>query len=172
MNPPLVRLRPLVEADLPLLRRFATEQELNGPDWHGYRDAGAGSRRLATDGYLGADDGRLVVESGEAAAGFVSWIRGGFGVSRYWIIGIALLPECRGQGIGWRAQALLCDYLFAHTPTPRIEAGTQPENIAEQRALEKAGFRREGVLRSVEFRAGVWHDMIIYGRLRGEPAAG
>jgi ribosomal-protein-alanine N-acetyltransferase len=33
---------------------------------------------------------------------------------------------------------MLCDYLFEHTPAQRIEAGTHPENIAEQRALEKA----------------------------------
>jgi [ribosomal protein S5]-alanine N-acetyltransferase len=42
------------------------------------------------------------------------------------------------------------------------------ENIAEQKALEKAGFRQEGLLRSAEFRAGQWRDGWIYSRLRGE----
>src|SRR5437773_3391235 len=59
-----------------------------------------------------------------------------------------LLPEWRGRRIGWRAQAMLCDYLFGHTPAQRIQAGTHPENIAEQKSLEKAGFTLEGVVRA------------------------
>ncbi|MDF5753686.1 GNAT family protein [Spongiactinospora sp. TRM90649] len=38
------------------------------------------------------------------------------------------------------------------------QALTHPENAAEQRSLEKAGFRLEGVLRAFEFRAGGWSD--------------
>jgi len=34
----------------------------------------------------------------------------------------------------------LVTYLFSHTPVQRIEAGTDLNNVAEQRALEKAGF--------------------------------
>jgi RimJ/RimL family protein N-acetyltransferase len=48
----------------------------------------------------------------------------------------------------------------------RIEAGTQPDNVAEQKALEKAGFRREGVMRAVEFRAGGYRDGVLYSRIR------
>ncbi|MFE9693735.1 GNAT family N-acetyltransferase [Micromonospora sp. NPDC005806] len=79
------------------------------------------------------------------------------------------MPEWRGRGIGWRAQALLCDYLFAHTPAQRIQAGTHPENVAEQRSLEKAGFQLEGVVRACEFRAGAWRDGHLYSRLRDDP---
>jgi [ribosomal protein S5]-alanine N-acetyltransferase len=165
-----IRLRPVIEDDLEMFRRFATEPYLIGLDWAGFRDARAPARRFATDGYLGADDSRLMVEVEEehTAAGFVSWRPSGYGVAKYWEIGIALLPEWRGRGIGWRAQAMLCDYLFHHTPAERIEARTHVENIAEQKALEKAGFQREGLLRSAEFRAGQWRDGWIYSRLRGE----
>ncbi|MFE9450159.1 GNAT family N-acetyltransferase [Streptomyces sp. NPDC006739] len=41
-------------------------------------------------------------------------------------------------------------------------------NIAEQRALEWAGFTREGILRGACFRAGAWHDMVMYSVLRAE----
>lgn len=152
-----------------MFRRFAIEPGLIGLDWTGFRDAQAPARRYATDGFLGENDGRLVVEADGAVAGFVSWSAQGFGVSRYWEIGIALLPDCRGRGIGRRAQVMLCDYLFTHTPAERIQATTHPENIAEQKSLEKAGFRLEGVLRSVEFRAGRWRDGWMYSRLRGDP---
>ncbi|MDO3704842.1 GNAT family protein [Micromonospora sp. C28SCA-DRY-2] len=167
-----VRLRPVAEPDLAMLRRFVSEPGLIGLDWSGFRDAAAPARRFAADGYLGADDGRLVVEvDPERAVGFVSYRAGRYaGPAGYWEIGIALLPEWRGRGIGWRAQALLCDYLFAHTPAQRIQAGTHPENAAEQRSLEKAGFRFEGVIRASEFRAGRWRDGYLYSRLRDDPS--
>ncbi|GAA2307738.1 GNAT family protein [Nonomuraea roseoviolacea subsp. roseoviolacea] len=168
----VVRLRPVAEGDLDLFRRFATEPGLIGLDWTGFRDAQAPARRFATDGYLGKEHGRLMVavEGSESAAGFVDWHETVVGVAAYWEIGIALLPDWRGRGIGWRAQAMLCDYLFTHTPVERIEARTHPENIAEQKSLEKAGFRLEGVLRAIEFRAGRWRDGWVYSRLRSDPA--
>ncbi|MEU5781327.1 GNAT family N-acetyltransferase [Micromonospora lupini] len=167
-----VRLRPVAEPDLAMLRRFCTEPGLIGLDWAGFRDAGAPARRFAVDGWLGTDDGRLVVEveQAQAAAGIVSYTSGRYaGLASYWEIGIVLLPEWRGRGIGWRAQAMLCDYLFHHTPAQRIQAGTHPENVAEQRALEKAGFQLEGVVRACEFRAGAWRDGYLYSRLRDDP---
>src|SRR5262245_64911061 len=110
-----------------------------------------------------------VDEREPATAGLVSWRQTGVAVTRYWNIGIMLLPEWRRRGVGWRAQAMLCDYLFAHSPVERIEAGTQPDNVGEQKALVKAGFRHEGVLRSAEFRDGAYRDVWIYGRLRADP---
>ncbi|MEU7877130.1 GNAT family N-acetyltransferase [Microbispora bryophytorum] len=164
-----VRLRPVAEGDLAMLRRFVTEPGLIGLDWAGFRDAQAPARRFAVDGYLGVDDSRVIVEADGTAAGMMSWSVRGFGVSRFWEIGIALLPDWRGRGVGWRAQAMLCDYLFTHTPVERIQAFTHPENIAEQKSLEKAGFRLEGVLRAVEFLRGQWRDGWMYSRLRSDP---
>ncbi|HEY3510639.1 MULTISPECIES: GNAT family N-acetyltransferase [Kribbella] len=185
-----VTLRPVVEDDLPLFQRFAVEPGLIGLDWNGYRDPQAPVRRFAEDGFLGKDDGRLVVLAGSKTAasktagsatagsatagletaGFVSWHSGSFdGRTSYWEIGIALLPEYRGRGIGWRAQAILTSYLFEHTSVQRIQAATHPENIAEQKSLEKAGFRLEGVIRGCEFRAGKLRDGYLYSRLRDDP---
>jgi RimJ/RimL family protein N-acetyltransferase len=50
----------------------------------------------------------------------------------------------------------------------RVEAETEITNIAEQRALEKAGFTREGVRRGAIFRQGQWHDDVLYSLLRHE----
>ena len=168
-----VRLRPVAEDDLAMLRRFAVEPGLIGLDWAGFRDAAAPARRFAEDGYLGEQVGGLIVqvEPPDVAAGFLSYRQGQYGGrAPCWEIGIVLLPEWRGRGLGWRAQALLCDYLFSHTPAQRIQAGTHPENVAEQRSLEKAGFQLEGVLRACEFRAGAWRDGWLYSRLRDDPS--
>jgi RimJ/RimL family protein N-acetyltransferase len=80
-------------------------------------------------------------------------------------------PEARGRGAGTAAQRLLVRYLFAHTQVARVEAATEVENIAERRALEKAGFTREGVMRGYSFRDGHWRDMVLYSVLRGEADA-
>lgn len=53
----------------------------------------------------------------------------------------------------------------------RLEADTESGNIAEQRALEKSGFTREGVLRSCVFRDGQWRDVVRYSLLRDDIAS-
>jgi len=156
-----------------MFRRFLTEPGLVGLDWGGFRDAQEPARRFASDGYLGTDDGRFIVdvEHGQTA-GFVTYRATSFDrKTRCWEIGIALLPEWRGKGIGWRAQAMLTDYLFEHTPVQRIQAGTHPENLGEQKSLEKAGYTLEGIVRAAAFRAGQWRDGYLYSRLRDDPPA-
>jgi [ribosomal protein S5]-alanine N-acetyltransferase len=168
-----ISLRAVREDDLDMLRRFGVEPGLIGLDWTGFRDAAGVARRFAADGYLREDDSRLIVDVGEkgGAAGIVNFSSGAYaGLGKYWEIGIALLPQWRGQGIGWRAQALLCDYLFRHTPAQRIQASTHAENIAEQKSLQRAGFTLEGVIRAAEFRAGQWRDGHLYSRLRDDPS--
>jgi len=50
----------------------------------------------------------------------------------------------------------------------RVEAITEITNVGEQWALEKAGFTREGILRGATYRAGQWHDQVIYSVLPNE----
>lgn len=66
---------------------------------------------------------------------------------------------------------MLAEYLFSTTLAHRLEATTEIDNHAEQRALEKAGFVREGVLRGRGFVRGEWRDGVMYARLRDDPAA-
>ncbi len=63
---------------------------------------------------------------------------------------------------------MLASYLFATAPVNRVETSTDVDNIAEPKALERAGFTRAGVLRGAQFRAGRWHDMVGYACLRDE----
>ena len=111
--------------------------------------------------------------AGGTAVGSVQWHAVRYGPnrgSRAWNIGISLMPAERGRGYGTEAQRLLADHLFATTDAQRVEAGTDVDNIAEQRALVKAGFVREGVLRSAQLRGGIHHDLVLYSRVRTDPA--
>ena len=108
-------------------------------------------------GLLGDNGGTLVVVHGTDQVGTVSWRRVQTGpTASNWALGIGLAPEFRGRGYGSEAQRLLVRYLFAHTQVNRIEATTEITNAAEQRALEKAGFTREGILRGTTFGQGRW----------------
>jgi RimJ/RimL family protein N-acetyltransferase len=168
MSTPSVALRPIAEEDLPLLERFCVEPELMGLDWLGFRDRGHIRRRFGRDGFLGEDDGQMMVIADGHAAGFVAWRDPAYYGRRHacWNIGIILLPEWRGRGVGSIAQRQLADYLFSFTPVARIEASTLPQNVAEQRALERAGFTREGTLRCIGFLEGAWCDNVFYSRVR------
>ncbi len=163
-----VRLRPVQEADVTVLVRFFWDPTACGEfEWFGFRmaDAHALERRWREDGLIGEDRSFLAVELDDGTcAGWVTWrTRGRLGVYE---VGIALFPEYRGRGIGTEAQRQLVDYLFRTTSVFRLEAGTEIENLAEQRSLEKVGFRREGVQRSLYFRDGSWRDSVMYGLLR------
>jgi RimJ/RimL family protein N-acetyltransferase len=83
-------------------------------------------------------------------------------------MGVWIAPEHRGKGHGVEAQRQLAAYLFEHFYLERVEASTDIDNAGEQRALEKAGFTREGVLRHAWFRAGAWRDIVMYSKLRGD----
>ena len=121
-------------------------------------------------------NGVLIVErmSDAAPIGTVGWHVVRYGPnpgSDAWNIGIELRPEARGHGFGTEAQRQLTDWLFANTSVNRIEAQTDVANVAEQRSLAKAGFTREGIARGSQFRAGGYHDLVTYSRLRDDSEA-
>lgn len=164
-----VSLRPIAEDDLPLIVGHLADPESVGPfQWFGWSDPHRWRRDWAENGLLGPDGGRLLVVEGGEPAGFVAWRKIARGISSCWNAGILLWPHARGRGVGTRAQRLLVRYLFAHSLAARIESDTDVDNIAEQRALEKAGFTREGVLRGYGFRDGAWRDSVLYSVLRTE----
>jgi RimJ/RimL family protein N-acetyltransferase len=165
-----VTLRPVREDDLPVLEGLTWDPDSAGEfAQFGWFDPGLWRRRWAADEMIGPDGGVLMVLGGDAALGFVNWRRQPCTpAAYYWEIGVALLPQARGRGHGTEAQRLLARYLFAHTPVNRIEARTEPGNIAEQRALEKAGFTREGMVRGCGWRDGAWRDGVIYGLIRAD----
>jgi RimJ/RimL family protein N-acetyltransferase len=166
----LVTLRPVREDDLSWLVGLRDGPAATGPhEWHGWNDPQRARRQWAESGLLGENRGTLIVVRGADRVGDVSWRKVQTGPTAFnWAIGIGLAPEFRGRGYGSAAQRLLARYLFAHTQANRIEATTEITNVAEQRALEKAGFTREGVLRGTTFRQGRWHDQVIYSVLRDE----
>ncbi len=163
-----VTLRPVAVADLAILERLTQDPGTAGEfAWLGWHKLTRYRRWWAENRLISDDIGILMVVREADRLGFVSWhkVQSTPGYY-YWNIGIALLPEARGKGHGTQAQRMLARYLFAHTTVQRIEAATEVGNVAEQRALEKAGFTREGVQRCVGWRDGAYRDGVWYSMLR------
>jgi RimJ/RimL family protein N-acetyltransferase len=165
-----IRLRPVEEADLALLHRLMSDPASTGEfQWYGFQNPHQLRTRWQDNGLLGGDGGMLIIADGDAALGLVSWSKQPTGnVTHCWSMGLIVAPEHRGQGHGTQAQRLLVRYLFDHSTVNRVEASTEIGNLAEQRALEKAGFTREGVLRGYWFRAGSWRDSVLYSVVRAD----
>jgi RimJ/RimL family protein N-acetyltransferase len=163
----LTRLRAARPDDAELLAAWRAEPCSPFEDWSGPPppNIAPGVRLLPPVG-----GGDLVVADGDdLPIGTVSWHPVLYGPnlgSQALDIGISLRPFAQGRGHGARAQRMLASYLFATTAVHRVQASTDGRNIAEQKALERAGFRREGVLRGAQWRLGDWHDLVSYARLR------
>ena len=168
---PRVRLRDITLADADLLDAWDADRS----EWNDFgmphdpidRDA------IARGPLRNERNGMMIIErvADGAAIGSVGWHRVMYGPnpqSAAYMVGIELAPDARGQGFGSEAQAQLAAFLFGTTDVHRVEAATDIDNLAEQRSLERAGFRREGVLRGSQFRAGGWHDLVYYALVRDD----
>lgn len=158
----MTALRALTDEDLPML-----SGDTSGFDYFGPR----APRTSAPSAVLDEQGGMGVLDDTGALVGSVSWIWQRWGPnaqSRNPMIGIWLSEAARGRGIGSAAQRQLVDLFFRHTAVNRVEAHTDVENIAEQRALERAGFTREGTTRGAQWRDGAYRDGHLYAVLRSD----
>jgi [ribosomal protein S5]-alanine N-acetyltransferase len=163
-----VRLRAFTEDDLPFFDRLCTDPDMLGEfEWPGFTDPRSHRRRWERDGYISADSAAVaIVREDGTVAGIATWKSRGFPVGVTYEIGIGVAPEHRGQGLGTAAQDLLVEYLLDHTTAHRIEALTNDANTAEQKALERLGFQKEGLMRGRSFLRGKYLGVLVYGLLR------
>jgi RimJ/RimL family protein N-acetyltransferase len=70
-----------------------------------------------------------------------------------------------GRGIVTEALSLVTEYAFARTNLLRLFALPFADNVGSLRVLEKAGYVREGLLRSASVKFGRPRDQFIYARI-------
>jgi len=91
-----------------------------------------------------------------------------YGVAQTGQIGYWLGERFAGRGLMLEAIGLLVPHSFETLRLHRIEAACIPDNQRSMRLLEKAGFRREGLLRSYLRINGVWQDHYLYALIAGD----
>lgn len=163
----LTRLRPVRRADVRLLKAWDRQPGSEFEDFSGPPPPGVRERERLP---LPPGAGSLVVtDDADVVVGSVGWRPVALGPnagSQALDIGISLHRAHWGRGHGSRAQRMLAEHLFRTTAVHRLQASTDVRNVAEQTALLRAGFTREGVLRGAQWRRGQHHDVVGYARLR------
>lgn len=84
-------------------------------------------------------------------------------------IGYWMAPQARGRGRTTAALRALSRWAIEELGLGRLELVTDQDNIGSQRVAEKAGFRREGVLRAMlPTRDGTRRDGVMFSLLPDE----
>ncbi|MFB7665934.1 GNAT family N-acetyltransferase [Kitasatospora sp. NPDC056138] len=144
----------LTQQWLPLPRPYTLDHA------HWWCTEGAPASLLSGDGVqFAAED----AESGELVGCFglksTNWTESTTEIG-YWAA-----PAARGRGFAPEAVRALAAWAFEVTPVRRITLLAATGNRASQRVAEKAGFVREGVLRSALTTHGGRVDSVVYGLL-------
>ena len=166
------RLRPFVLADLHLVREAAQDPYIPlittvpAPftDTEGRRFIERQwdrSRRGSGYSFAIAD-----AATGRAVGNIGLWLHD-IGAGRasvgYWVA-----PPARGRGASGHALKTLTFWALGVLGIARLELQVEPRNEASIRVAERAGFQREGLLRSWQEVGGERKDMLMYSLLPGD----
>lgn len=156
----LVTLRAKREADKDTLKTLDEDVELSSrtssKPWRPVAPS-----REPNDKY---DDFTVVTAAGDDIAGEASL----WGIdthNRQAHIGITLLPDFRGKGLGTDVVRVLCHYGFVVRGLHRLQLETLADNVGMIRTAARVGFTREGVLRRSGWVMGEFIDECLFGML-------
>ena len=82
-------------------------------------------------------------------------------------VGYWLYPRARGRGVATKVARALAEYAFT-LGLQRVAAYVEVGNVPSERVLERAGFAREGVIRSLPKSEGRRVDKTLFSLLPGE----
>jgi len=166
-----MRLEPFTAAHIPLLDELLGDPDTLrwtripepppadfGADWTGRYEAGRADG--TTEGFAALGDDGLFLglalvptidrEAGEAELGYM------------------VAPSARGRGIGTEILRELTAWAFEQG-IQRCELIISVGNDASERVAERAGYVREGTLRSIHLKQGKREDVTVWSRLPTDP---
>lgn len=83
-------------------------------------------------------------------------------------LAVSVFPQARGRGIAARALRLCALWGLRDLGLARVAAEAAVDNHASIRAIEKAGFQREGTLRAHCETHGERHDCVMFSLVAGD----
>jgi len=116
-------------------------------------------KQFESDGMCSDRFQMLVVEKDNLIIGliYISFVRTGLAN-----IGLVICENQRAKNLGTKITATIIDYLFNSYDIKRIQADTDINNAAAQKVLEKAGFIKEGIMKSYRYHHGIYNDSVLY----------
>jgi RimJ/RimL family protein N-acetyltransferase len=167
-----IRLRPLGRDDARELVRIRQDAETvrwTNPGGFGAEDATATVQWAVRAWEEGSSALFAITADGESEHRLLGTI----GLSLYdttrGSVGYGIAEEARGRGVATAALRAVSGWAFDTLPgLMRIELWVVPGNDASVTVAERAGFRREGILRARYSFDGRLSDVISFSLLRGE----
>ena len=163
-----VNLRVVEREDLPLLVQWDNNPEFVGEHFFPTQRSRTDMEK-ALESISPFESKRFIIEKKDGTK--VGWITHFYmlhPMMKLLEIGFVLVPSERGKGYCTEATKIIVDYLFLTKDIVRIQAHVDPRNKASQKVAEKAGFKKEGIIRRSFFTKGEWRDMLLYSILREE----
>jgi RimJ/RimL family protein N-acetyltransferase len=141
----------------------------------------ANATRQQAQDYIDRQRGRLAEGTGFSFAIAEAGTGRGVGGIGLWVAGLdhgratagySVAPSARGRGIAAAALTALMSFAWTIPGLHRVELYIEPWNTGSVKTAERAGFEREGLLRSHQEIGGQRRDMLLYAAVRKpEPAA-
>jgi RimJ/RimL family protein N-acetyltransferase len=159
-----VRLVPVNREHLDFLYSLATEESI-GYRWVLYGQAPsreAFEQRL----WSGVLSQFVVFSTGNGSPMGTTLAYNGDLNSRYAYVGMAVIPEAVGTGVGIEAMDLFVGYLFKTFNLRKLYYELPAYNLPEIRTLVGTVFREEGVLKGHTYYAGDYWDRHIFALYR------
>jgi RimJ/RimL family protein N-acetyltransferase len=157
-----VNLRIIERGDLPILLDWDNNVDFRGQFENPKQETMADLERL----YDNIKDAQwfFVEKNDRTKIGFISHFLSAGETE----IGYNIIPYERNRGYASEAIQIMVNYLFLSRDIVRVQAKVDTENVPSWKALEKSGFKREGILRSTFYCRGKWRDDCMYSILREE----
>jgi ribosomal-protein-alanine N-acetyltransferase len=168
-----VVLREFSDADLPMVQELSADSYV---PLVGTLPSNA-TKQEAQD-YIGRQRGRLAEGIGFSFVIAEAGTGRGVGGIGLWLAGLdngratagySVIPSARGRGIASAALTALTSFAWTIPELHRIELYIEPWNTGSVKTAERAGFQREGLLRSHQEIGGHRRDMLLYAAIRENP---
>jgi RimJ/RimL family protein N-acetyltransferase len=151
--------------DLPLFAEWVNEPEFFG-EYNPLRQVSRAEIGKDFDEGTHEQQGFIIEKKDGSKIGYICHFTLGHPVGRLLEIGYSLVQGERGKGYCTEAVRIMVDYLFLSRGIERVQACTDTRNLASQKVLEKAGFKKEGAMRRYLFIRGEWRDACLYSIIR------
>ncbi len=165
-----VRLRAFRDADVPMLLGLS-----RGPYVPATGSLPANATPEEALAYIERQRDRLVTGAGYSFCAAVEATDEAIGQAGLWLrsidegratAGYYVAPAARGHGFAARSLTALTTFAWTVAEVERVELYIEPWNAASIKAAERAGFSREGLLRSHQAIGGQRVDMCLFAAVR------
>ena len=172
---PAVTLRPRADADVDVLFSIAADlstwEERGATSPAPLTESAYRTRLAEVDSDTSSSNVQFVIDVDGVAVGSVS-LSEVDSLARHAEVGVALVAEARGTGIGTAAISQIVEFAFVRCNMRRLHLEVIESNRGAIRAYEKAGFVLEGRQREHAWVRGRYEDILRMGILRSEWESG